>query len=185
LGDAVFKLLASGRISPRRTTGLAYIASLLLRTLPAINNQLAGNLAAQYEIAVPARGSFIISRPEPTIPKEPTIPGEDDPQGPAPGDHASQQPAAQAPAAPEIPMTSARPPQAPVTQAVIPQAPPPNFPHLPTVGSPVWAGPSFSRSPFRSVPLFRRTHPQTSRTWKPRFDAVASGTVHCAYASDV
>lgn len=32
---ALYKLLASGQISPRRATGLAYIASLLLRILPA------------------------------------------------------------------------------------------------------------------------------------------------------
>ncbi len=35
---ALYTLLAQGRISPRRATALAYISSLLLRTLPAIDN---------------------------------------------------------------------------------------------------------------------------------------------------
>ena len=51
---ALYKLLASGRISPRRATGLAYIASLLLRTLPAIN----GNESTHFEIDVPPRPRF-------------------------------------------------------------------------------------------------------------------------------
>jgi hypothetical protein len=37
---ALFTLLAQGRISPRRATALAYISSLLLRTLPAIDNDI-------------------------------------------------------------------------------------------------------------------------------------------------
>src|ERR1700722_11605723 len=44
---ALYKLLASGRISPRRATGLAYIASLLLRTVTAIAKQL--NAPIHYE----------------------------------------------------------------------------------------------------------------------------------------
>jgi hypothetical protein len=51
---ALYKLLASGRISPRRATGLAYIASMLLRTLPAIN----GNESTHFEIDVPPRPRF-------------------------------------------------------------------------------------------------------------------------------
>jgi hypothetical protein len=35
--SALYALLAQGRISPRRATALAYITSLLLRTLPAID----------------------------------------------------------------------------------------------------------------------------------------------------
>ncbi len=35
--SALYALLAQGRISPRRATALAYISSLLLRTLPAID----------------------------------------------------------------------------------------------------------------------------------------------------
>jgi len=35
---ALYKLLAEGRMSPRRASVLAYISSLLLRTLPAIDN---------------------------------------------------------------------------------------------------------------------------------------------------
>jgi len=35
---ALYSLLAQGRISPRRASVLAYISSLLLRTLPAIDN---------------------------------------------------------------------------------------------------------------------------------------------------
>jgi hypothetical protein len=38
--SALYALLAQGRISPRRATALAYISSLLLRTLPAIDNDL-------------------------------------------------------------------------------------------------------------------------------------------------
>jgi hypothetical protein len=37
---ALYTLLAQGRISPRRATALAYISSLLLRTLSAIDNDL-------------------------------------------------------------------------------------------------------------------------------------------------
>src|SRR6202790_3470287 len=89
---ALYKLLASGRISPRRAPGLAYIASLLLRTLPAINNQLNGNESAQFEIVVPPRDHF-----PPTADEEPNGgPNEDDPQGRAPHNHAPQQPASQA-----------------------------------------------------------------------------------------
>jgi hypothetical protein len=51
---ALYKLLASGRISSRRATGLAYIASMLLRTLPAIN----GNESTHFEIDVPPRPRF-------------------------------------------------------------------------------------------------------------------------------
>ena len=35
---ALYTLLAQGRISPRRASALAYISNLLLRTLPAIDN---------------------------------------------------------------------------------------------------------------------------------------------------
>ena len=38
--SALYALLAQGRISPRRATALAYITSLLLRTLPAIDTDL-------------------------------------------------------------------------------------------------------------------------------------------------
>ena len=37
---ALYTLLAQGRISPRRASTLAYISSLLLRTLPAIDDDL-------------------------------------------------------------------------------------------------------------------------------------------------
>ncbi len=37
---ALYTLLAQGRISPRRASALAYISSLLLRTLPAIDSDL-------------------------------------------------------------------------------------------------------------------------------------------------
>src|SRR6202166_4470887 len=49
----------------------------------------------------------------------------------------------------------------------------------------VMAGPSFPEFSPHSLSRPRRTHPRMSRTWKPRFDATASRTVHCAYASDV
>jgi hypothetical protein len=39
LGE-LYTLCAQGRISPRRASTLAYISSLLLRTLPAIDNDL-------------------------------------------------------------------------------------------------------------------------------------------------
>jgi hypothetical protein len=42
LGD-LYSLLAQGRISPRRAAVLAYISSLLLRTLPAIDKDRAPN----------------------------------------------------------------------------------------------------------------------------------------------
>jgi len=48
----LFRLLAGGHISTRRATGLAYIASLVLRTLPAMNNHLPGSFVG----VVPARG---------------------------------------------------------------------------------------------------------------------------------
>jgi len=37
---ALYTLLAQGRVSPRRASALAYISSLLLRTLPAIDADL-------------------------------------------------------------------------------------------------------------------------------------------------
>ena len=178
---ALYKLLASGQISPRRATGLAYIASLLLRTLPAINGQLDVNKAMQYEIDVPPRGRVGCSEdeepptlPEPTSPGDPTAPADDNPQVYLPAVAGLPQ---QAPAT-EVPTTAARlpagagPPQACLPlQAVIP--PPPL--------SPVWAGPSFERSPFRSVPIFRRPR----SIWKPRFEAVASHVAHHADVSAV
>jgi hypothetical protein len=179
---ALYKLLASGQISPRRATGLAYIASLLLRTLPAIDKQL--NQPIQYEIYVPPRGRVGCSedeepptRPEPTSPENPTIPADDGPQVIAQTGHRSQQSAAQASLlqqapATEVPTTSTRlPAVAGPPQAVIPPSP----------LSPVWAGPSFERSPFRSVPIFRRARSM----WKPHFNATAPGAVHRAYACDV
>ena len=193
---ALYKLLASGQISPRRATGLAYIASLLLRTLPAIDKQL--NQPIQYEIYVPPRGRVGCSEdekpptpPEPTSPENPTMPADNGPQVYLPGqgltqtDHRSQQSAAQASllqeaSATEVSITPTRlpagagPPQACLPgQAVIPPSP----------LSPVWAGPSFERFPFRGVPVFRRTHPQ--RTWKPRFNAAAPGAAHRAYGCNV
>ena len=50
---ALYKLLASGQISPRRATGLAYIASLLLRTLPAIRDQYETDEATQFSQVLP------------------------------------------------------------------------------------------------------------------------------------
>src|ERR1700688_3875446 len=44
----LFRLLAGGHISPRRATGLAYIASLLLRTLPAIKDKFVGDESTQF-----------------------------------------------------------------------------------------------------------------------------------------
>ena len=61
---ALYKLLASGRISPSRATGLAYIASLLLRTLPVINSQFDANKTMQYEIDVPPWGRVGCSEDE-------------------------------------------------------------------------------------------------------------------------
>jgi hypothetical protein len=170
---ALYKLLASGRISPRRATGLAYIASLLLRTLPAIDKQL--NQPIQYEIYVPPRGRVGCSedeepptRPGPTSPENPTMPAEDGPQVYLPAVSGQLQQAC----ATEVPTTAARlPAVAGPPQAVIP----------PSLLSPVWAGPSFERSPFRSVPIFRRARSM----WKPRFNATAPGAVHRAYACDV
>ena len=63
-------VLAGGQISARRATGLAYIASLLLRTLPAIDKQLGLNEPTHFEIDVPARGCVGMSPGEipPTLP---------------------------------------------------------------------------------------------------------------------
>src|SRR5260370_27562537 len=44
---ALYKLLAEGRISPPRASVLAYISSLLLRTLPAIRNDLNPHLGEE------------------------------------------------------------------------------------------------------------------------------------------
>ena len=49
---ALYSLLAQGRISPRRASVLAYISSLLLRTLPAIDNDPYPN--AGHEAAEPS-----------------------------------------------------------------------------------------------------------------------------------
>jgi hypothetical protein len=151
---ALYKLLASGRISPRRATGLAYIASLLLRTVTAIDKQL--NQPIQYEIDVPPRGRVGMPPDE-----EPPTPPEFQP-----------------------PVTPA-----PSLQEIVPPVPPPNFPDLPAVvGQPfppassvVWSGPEYSRSPVRSVPIFRRARSM----WKPRFSAEAAGAVHRPRAFEV
>jgi hypothetical protein len=113
----LFRLLAGGHISTRRATGLAYIASLLLRTLPDIRQ-----ISFATNSGVPARGHVGMSPDE----EPPNLP--EDPSPTPPEDH--------------------------------PHACPPAV---------VIAG----------------AHPQTPRTWNSRFDAAASRTVHCAYASDV
>src|SRR5260370_42652418 len=46
---ALYKLLAEGRISPRRASVLAYISSLLLRTLPAIDNDPYPDVGAEAD----------------------------------------------------------------------------------------------------------------------------------------
>jgi hypothetical protein len=145
---ALYKLLASGQISPRRATGLAYIASLLLRTLPDIRESYPYALRPS---GVPARGRVGMPPDE-----EPPTPPEFQP-----------------------PVTPA-----PSLQGIVPPVPPPNFPDLPAVvrqpfppaSSVVWSGPEYSRSPVRSVPLFRRARP--SHSWKPRFSAEAARAVH-------
>jgi hypothetical protein len=60
---ALYKLLASGRISTRRATGLAYIASLLLRTLPGIREQIIET--TDFWQFVPARGRVGCSDDDP------------------------------------------------------------------------------------------------------------------------
>jgi hypothetical protein len=42
----LFTLLAENRVAPRRAAVLAYISSLMLRTLPAIQQEVAGEMAA-------------------------------------------------------------------------------------------------------------------------------------------
>jgi hypothetical protein len=130
---ALYKLLASGRISPRRTTGLAYIASMLLRTLSAIN----GNESTHFEIHVP---------PRPRFPED-----DDGPRGKnplaagapvlAPHNDASQFPPTQQNAYP--PAVAGLPGQAPT-----PLVPSSNF-----VGGSFENLPGGAGSPFRSVPL--------------------------------
>jgi len=134
---ALYKLLASGRISTRRATGLAYIASLLLRTLPGIREQIIETTdSSQF---VPARGRVGCSDdekppipPQPTWPGEPTTPEEDNPQaclsrqGFASHTHASQKPPAPAPVA-QHSLPPAPQPQAPETLSVTLPTPPSNF----------------------------------------------------------
>src|ERR1700681_4751944 len=104
---ALYKLLASGRISPRRATGLAYIASLLLRTLPGIREQIIAT--TDFSQFVPARGRVGCSDdekpptlPEPTSPGDSATPADDDTQVYLPGQghaqthHRSQQSPGQA-----------------------------------------------------------------------------------------
>jgi len=112
----LFRLLAGGQISTRRATGLAYIASLLLRTLPAINGQLDLNKAMQYEIDVPPRGCVGMSPDEkpPTLPALPSPEEDDRPSLPS-RTHPSQQSPAPQPSLPPAPQ-----PQAPVTQSLTP-----------------------------------------------------------------
>jgi hypothetical protein len=64
----LFRLLAGGQISTRRATGLAYIASLVLRTLPA-TNKLAGDEPTHFEIDVPPRDHFPSTKPHEDDPK--------------------------------------------------------------------------------------------------------------------
>lgn len=74
---ALYKLLASGRISTRRATGLAYIASLLLRTLPGIREQIIET--TDFSQFVPARGRVGCSDDDP--PQYPQNPhGPENPQ---------------------------------------------------------------------------------------------------------
>src|ERR1700722_3119279 len=80
----LFRLLAGGHISTRRATGLAYIASLLLRTLPAINKQFDDDEPTEIEIDVPPRDHF-----------PPTDPDENGLHGLTPVEHPPQQPIAQ------------------------------------------------------------------------------------------
>ena len=46
----LFTLLAENRVAPRRAAVLAYISSLLLRTLPAIQQEVAGEIAAPKNV---------------------------------------------------------------------------------------------------------------------------------------
>jgi hypothetical protein len=54
---ALYNLLAEGRISPRRASVLAYISSLLLRTLPAIDNDPYSNADDEDDEASDLEGS--------------------------------------------------------------------------------------------------------------------------------
>ena len=65
----LFRLLAGGHISTRRATGLAYIASLLLRTLPDIRQ-----ISFATNSGVPARGRVGMSPDEepPNLPEDPS-----------------------------------------------------------------------------------------------------------------
>ena len=69
-----------------------------------------------------------------------------------------------------------------IAPAPMPQLPPQQAP-TPWITSSNFPRRSLDEAPFRSVPVFRRTHPL--RTWNSRFDAAASRAVHCRYASDV
>jgi hypothetical protein len=168
------------------TRQLAYIASLLLRTLPDIRDSYPYALRPS---GVPARGRVGYSDDE-----EPPTP----PELASPGDFTVTEhtnPPACAPRQPRLPRQEhvaqrSQPPtpqpQAPVTpapspQADVPPAPPSNFPHFPPASSIVSPGPEYSGSPFRSVPIFRRARSM----WKPRFNAAAPGAVRRAYACDV
>src|ERR1700723_2018029 len=65
----LFRLLAGGHISTRRATGLAYIASLLLRTLPDIRQ-----ISFDTNSGVPARGRVGMSPDEEpsNLPEDPS-----------------------------------------------------------------------------------------------------------------
>ena len=66
---ALYKLLASGQISPRRATGLAYIASLLLRTIPAIDKSLTNPSTTRSMFRPALLVSHPLSRMNPQCPK--------------------------------------------------------------------------------------------------------------------
>jgi hypothetical protein len=112
-------------------------------------------------------------------------------QGPAPREHVPQQP----PAAAQPSLTLAHATHAPSPRELVPPPPPSNFPRQPAAaelpvvvslpavaGPPAWPSPDFSRSPYPSVPVFRRTRPP--RSWTPRFNAATPAATPRAYAFD-
>lgn len=89
---ALYKLLASDHISTRRATGLAYIASLLLRTLPDIRDQYDTVEGRNFSQSAPPRGCVGLSPDEyPQALSGFTPPKDDDPPSLASRPHASQQ----------------------------------------------------------------------------------------------
>jgi hypothetical protein len=66
--NELYGLLARDRISARRASTLAYISSLLLRTLPAIDHDYAVGVRQRYPATSPSHPQSAINQPSPPNP---------------------------------------------------------------------------------------------------------------------